>query len=813
MLTDNDETKNLQLPIFNRHQFQKLIEDTLLLDNYNFFEKEDTKPKEQLVQNLVMTCLIAQEVVNKGNMSEKTLSKLVRGFNIQLFIPLEPRKVELNALPKLLQLPFLISNFPINKKEKMWAKIAIYLAIVLRHHKLKSYYLRIINRIKVACFYQTPIKTWIMTNLPDFSEEQKANLQVHQLIDFLTDLENHTGNSTRRNQAIEVRLCLEVALNPKRRKKIDKEIKRIGKKRKKRKKKSTGILSSQDFVQPIFHMNQTLNTSDDIENFQSNLQATFIEIKDFDQLANSSNEVKVDNVSEPLLYYQTPPSPAIRYSAPLQIIDLSTQQMYISQRELALNSSVYLLSPKAYQLIFAKLVKDCQLQHDKLNREELKIKTLATVLLILMLTSIPVESLITKGFVKQSGIFNILKTKVYLQADFEITERKKKFEVHIFENEKSRIELPMPIEVVGFLAKRRRLPTQHEVRDYVSQVRKDLNLPYLSVHRIESALQVILTRYIEGSNSHIADIICRIPPISAPAKFYSSHTLSELIIHYKNALIWLRQDTPFDLNFLEVKKDYSTGSSQALTLPFIKILLNNIFDQAVMKSPSKFELFNRVSSYVWLIFCLTTGIRPNNHITHVHNIDLTEDSAQIIISDKPNRKARNPRLVPICPMLVKTLMLYRIFLSKFAQFMHRKSWINQNIKPILHELEDSDSMLINLIFEEGEKISTVKRGQIAEFIKPFFEIDPYFTRHFVRVQLEKRNVEMPIINAIIGHEKHRQEFFGQYSSGCKSDIYAIADIFEAIAEDLSLIDIEYKFQKIDKLLRSLPEQAPIETAG
>lgn len=804
MPADDNELKNLQLPIFNHHQFQKLIEDTLLLENYNFFEKEDTKPKEQLVQNLVMTCLIAQEVVNKGNMSEKTLSKLVRGFNIQLFIPLEPKKVELNALPKLLQLPFLISNFPINKKEKMWAKIAIYLAIVLRHHKLKSYYPRIINRIKVACFYQTPIKTWIMTNLPDFSEEQKANLQIHQLIYFLTDLENHTGNSTRRNQAIEIRLCLEVALNPNRRKKIDKEIKRLGRKRKKRKNKPIRILSPQDFVQPIYQINPALNCSEDIENLQSNLQATYLEIKDSE---TSSNEIKVDNISEPFLHYQTKPPVSVRYSAPLQIVDLSIQQMYISQRELALNSSAYLLSPIAYQLVFAKLVKDCQFKQDKLNREELRTKTLASVLLLSMISSIPVESLITKGFVKQSGIFNILKTKVYLQAEFEITARKKKFDNQIFENEKASIELPMPLNVVGFLAKRRLFPTQQEVRDYVSQVRIDLDLPYFSVHRVESALQVILTRYVNGSNSHIADIICRIPPISAPAKFYSSHMLSDLITHYKNAIVWLRKDTPFDLNFLEVKKDYSTGSGQALTLAFVKSLLSNIFEQAVMKSPSKFELFNRVSSYVWLIFCLTTGIRPNNYITHIHDIDLNEDSAQIRISDKHNRSVRNPRIVPICPTLLKTLTLYRLFISKFTQFMHRRNWVNQVIKPILYEHSDSESMLINLIFQEDEKIATVKRGHIEQFIKPFFEIDPYFTRHFVRVQLEKRGVEMPIINAVIGHEKHRQEFFGQYSSGCKSDVYAVADVFETIAKDLSLTDIENKFQKIDKLLRLLPEQS------
>lgn len=64
-----------------------------------------------------------------------------------------------------------------------------------------------------------------------------------------------------------------------------------------------------------------------------------------------------------------------------------------------------------------------------------------------MITSIPVESLMIKGFVRQSGIFKLLKTKVYLHASFEITARKKKFEAHIFENEKAEIELPMPLNL------------------------------------------------------------------------------------------------------------------------------------------------------------------------------------------------------------------------------------------------------------------------------------------------------------------------------------------------------------------------------
>ena len=97
------------------------------------------------------------------------------------------------------------------------------------------------------------------------------------------------------------------------------------------------------------------------------LTVQFDESKDTEQSTASSTEVTVDNTGEPLLEYQTIPNALVRYNAPLQMVDLSVRQMFISQRELMLNSSVYLLSPKAYQLVFARLVKDCQLQEEKLK--------------------------------------------------------------------------------------------------------------------------------------------------------------------------------------------------------------------------------------------------------------------------------------------------------------------------------------------------------------------------------------------------------------------------------------------------------------
>ena len=117
-----------------------------------------------------------------------------------------------------------------------------------------------------------------------------------------------TDNKTRRNQATEIRLCLEVALNPKRRKKIDRAIKKLNAKRKPRKKKPPQNLSARDFIQPTFQSNPNLNTTDDVENYQPALQTVCFESKDTEQSTASSTEVTVDNTGEPLLEYQTIPN-------------------------------------------------------------------------------------------------------------------------------------------------------------------------------------------------------------------------------------------------------------------------------------------------------------------------------------------------------------------------------------------------------------------------------------------------------------------------------------------------------------------------
>ena len=76
-------------------------------------------------------------------------------------------------------------------------------------------------------------------------------------------------------------------------------------------------------------------------------------------------------------------------------------------------------------------------------------------------------------------------------------------------------------------------------------------------------------------------------------------------------------------------------------------------------------------------------------------------------------------------------------------------------------------------------------------------------RHFVRTQLEKRQVQIHLINTVIGHEKNQQEALGKFSSTSKKQVHDVRHTFEHIATDLAL-DNSIRF--LEQQLHQLKEQ-------
>ncbi|KRG35123.1 hypothetical protein AK822_10180 [Psychrobacter sp. P11F6] len=523
------------------------------------------------------------------------------------------------------------------------------------------------------------------------------------------------------------------------------------------------------------------STHDDIENSATTVDLAFLEAntESYEGLRTSFEE-RIDHYEAPYVSYGEYPNPLIKNSIPLQTIDLSLQQSYMSQRNLALNSNTRLLCVAGYQALFAALNQDAS----ALTESETH-KNCAGILLLSMITGLPVKSLLITGYIGHPGIFNLEGKRYYIKHSLGITTRSNSQTLtkKDYENHSDTIKIPLPLWLIDNLLACE-LPEKKDITTYLATLRSSLGLPYLSINRIETALHVVLSRYTPNCHEHIADIICRTPAPHAPAMYYSSHISEMIIAHYKSALSVFSSLSSFDLTYITPWHKYTVGSGFALKLETVHTIINEMkiwADQSINDD----EHFNRTSIFVWFVFCLLTGVRPNNGLGKVYNIDL--DMGWLEINDKPVKKVKSDRLIPLCPTLIHHLIDYRDYLIDYQIKHQTKHDISATIDDIRL---GNDEALLKLLSESTFILKDIKRGDAYHMTKEIIDANPYWTRHFVRTQLERHGVQLSLINTVIGHEKARQEVLGRFSSTSKADIKRVASIFEQIAEQLGLTDIK-----------------------
>ena len=179
--------------------------------------------------------------------------------------------------------------------------------------------------------------------------------------------------------------------------------------------------------------------------------------------------------------------------------------------------------------------------------------------------------------------------------------------------------------------------------------------------------------------------------------------------------------------------------------------------------------------------------------------DIDLNMGWLVINDKPVKKVQTDRLIPLCPTVVRLLIEYRDYLSDYETRHPSNQKISETIKNIGL---GNDEALLKLLSVSINHLKDIKRGDAYHMTKDIIDANPYWTRHFVRTQLEKRGVQLPLINTIIGHEKSRQEVLGRFSSCSKADIRRVAPIFEQMAEYLGLNIIEIKsYSKLSRIQR------------
>ena len=783
-----------------------LLTDTQLIKQVDFLSVED---EYNYTENWIASL---KEIATSINLSIQQRSpplieQLIAIKNGLLFQE-EVSKKTLNALPPILQPLFLLANLSDDEhKEIIWLCISIHTYLLLSHHKkARTHLTNIINRFKLPVFSKAKNNRWIWSILPKLDELEELSNTVDFIYLFfvkqlrivayeqevrkelLTNTEESDATiklrSKKINQLDAIVKCFEQAYYP--HKKITRQGKNEGAEEKylntfksEITEQLAGFVDGSTWVE-----NSYWNLSRyDIENEAPHLYYQYPSIPNFDDELYSPNSRKPRNIEEyidtlerPLIVSLDLPDKKVRYMQPLQRIEKNVHHSYISQRELELNSNVRTLSVAGLKQVFGRLAIDSHRYDYKYNKASL-------ILLLSMMTAVPVEFLITTGFIADSGLFTVFEDTAYLQYQLQITDRKQEYDASIHENQESIIRLPMPSGLIKLLSDKRNLPSKEDISDYIRAIKEEVDLPYLSIVRIETALHIILHRYIQGSNQHIADLICRIPASLAPSTYYSSHSNDFLINRYRQAIELLNYDNQLDDSFispLSTKIDFTTGSGFALTLEYVNMFLQNL-SVWVDDSVNKEEHFNRYSALVWIQFCLLTGTRPNNGLTNVKDIDL--EVGWYEVADKPNKAVKNHRLIPLCPTLLAILKKYQLFLVDYQPYATAK------VDKMIHQIkqEQDELTLLNMLSDNYDKLIKIKRSYISKLLADYMPFeDSYWTRHFLRTQLEKLNVSMILINTVIGHEKNRQEALGQFSSVNKQQIWQVRDTFEEIAQQMNL---------------------------
>lgn len=743
--------------------------------------------------------------------------------NFGFFIP--TRKEIKKNIPSIQLIRFIeyvyLDKKPNYEQQMVWLAIALYLHFTLIFYKKPKEAVKIANRFRVAISFHTRNFRWIWRRFlpnhdfshdfeftPDFlisffaNEIQKLELEKQEVIDnerfgVIENEEDTKFRKRKTNQLTQIHKALINAFYPyKKKKRKTKQRKRKAKTKAKTNKTKLNnrppSLNQKQSKSKIDQQQQKidylLNKSDDKEDAEYHhpeldiQYPAYVPDTSYDSPLPKNYEEYVDTLEKPCISSPYFVSQTNRHSVPLQRIEQSIQHSYISQRDFEFNSNTRLLSLAGYQILFNKLVNDSDINENL--KEAFLRKKCASVLLLSMLTATSVTDLLSSDFIKQSGLFVIGRTKSYRQHKIGITERPIEFDFYVHENEKDLIKIPQWLKLLTFVSYWKNLPSEDELKRYLKTIKEKLFIPNLSIGRIESALHTILHRYTPKSNVHIADLICRIEPTMAPAVYYSSHSNNELVKHYREAIKVLDAQGIFDSSYIKNYDDFTTGSAFAVRLDYVQNFVE-LLNNWMVQSPTSQQQFNHYSAYCWIIFCLLTGVRPNNGLTDITDIDL--EVGWFLVCDKPSKVVKNHRLIPLCDTLISLLQSYKKFLSYYRDSQCSKTIELQAFK-ILHE---QDLALLNVLSDSYQKLMAIKRGKVASLLAELMPFeDPYWTRHFVRTQFEKQNIPMVLINTVIGHEKNRHEALGRYSSVSKQQIRKVKEAFEEIARQLNIIQLD-----------------------
>lgn len=354
-------------------------------------------------------------------------------------------------------------------------------------------------------------------------------------------------------------------------------------------------------------------------------------------------------------------------------------------------------------------------------------------------------------------------------------------------NRLTQFKLPLPGSLGVFLTYKG-YPDSSLITEVIAHLREDLELPLISLGRIEKSLYTVITH--EVSTTQLASIITSRNNKKRADLWYSSHFLKDVKGVYHRAIEILtdrcygnRLDKVEYLSEVELSDD-AMGSQNCPDYPIVSLFIDHLY-QKIKTSTDYIEKFNFYNLWLWHVSLLLTSIRAVEGAPgKLNQINLSRQFAWI--SDKEERASSNSqRLVPICTFLVEAIQKFLIYLKRFVSQFGR---LNPQLKVEVEKVFSFERPLLNYIDKQGA-LQSLRPAIISTELGDNFRFKVDWTRHVGQRFLHEQGVDEAIILAIFGHEMMGQEAWRKHSSLSIGDILSPRDDYQQLATKLELTQV------------------------
>ena len=354
----------------------------------------------------------------------------------------------------------------------------------------------------------------------------------------------------------------------------------------------------------------------------------------------------------------------------------------------------------------------------------------------------------------------------------------------VIANRLTQFKLPIP-EALGVFLTYKGYPDSVLINEVIADLRATLQLPVISLGRIEKSLYTIII--YEVGSTQLATIITSRNSRKRADTWYSSHDIKKVKEVYHNAIKILtdrcHKERSSVVEYLSkvALSDDAIGSQNSPDYPIVSLFINYLYQKVVTTTNYK-EKFNFYNLWLWHISLLLTSIRAVEGAPgYLNQINLQAGIAWI--SDKEERATANSqRLVPICSFLTEAMQNFLRYLESFAK---RYGRLDSNISTEVNKIFDYQRPLLNFIDKKGE-FHALRPAIIIKELDSRFRFKPDWTRHVGQKFLHEQGVAEAVILAIFGHEMMGQEAWRKNSALAIGYIVAAKKPYQQLAVELEL---------------------------